>query len=169
MSRATQLHHEAMASCSQAFAARRADDEGQAQLLFRQAFEREREAAEFFREKRDKEPTRSVLYRSAATLALECGDLDAAEALIRTGLNGNPPAAIAAELVELREEIDTRRGNSPLKLSPGETDPSDLTDSVSKSLREQSKPITGMHITIQPGSEASKSLEKQARPTKKQD
>lgn len=106
MRRATELHHEAMKFCAQALAARRAGDEIGAQALFRQAFERERDAAELFREKLDKEPTRSVLYRSAATLAVDCGNLDAAEALIREGLAGKPPRDIAKELAEVREQIN---------------------------------------------------------------
>jgi len=57
----------------------------------------------------DAEPTRSVLYRSAATLARDCGQHDDAEKLIHRGLSGNPPAAIARELRDLLEEVTFAR------------------------------------------------------------
>jgi hypothetical protein len=44
------------------------------------------------------EPTRSVLHRSAATLALDCGEYREAERLVATALAGNPPEPIANEL-----------------------------------------------------------------------
>ena len=109
MSRATQLHHEAMEFCDQAFAAKRAANEEQAQVLFRQALECEREAAEFFRDKLDVEPTRSVLYRSAATLALDCGDYHAVDSLVAIALKGKPHAEIVLELKELRHQARVQR------------------------------------------------------------
>jgi hypothetical protein len=47
------------------------------------------------------EPTRSVLHRSAAALALECSELREAERLIGRALAGNPPEEIANELRDL--------------------------------------------------------------------
>jgi hypothetical protein len=51
------------------------------------------------------EPTRSVLHRSAPTLALECGALRDAERLIAVALSGDPPAEIAEELRDLLEQV----------------------------------------------------------------
>jgi len=51
------------------------------------------------------EPTRSVLHRSAATLALECGALCDPERLIAVALSGDPPAEIAEELRDLLEPV----------------------------------------------------------------
>lgn len=56
----------------------------------------------------DTEPTRSVLHRSAATLAVNCGELQAAERLITTALSGNPPQEIAEELKDLFIQINLR-------------------------------------------------------------
>jgi hypothetical protein len=53
----------------------------------------------------DCEPTRSVLYRSAASLAIRCGENEDAERLITEGLAGNPPAEIEAELRELSDSL----------------------------------------------------------------
>jgi hypothetical protein len=50
--------------------------------------------------------SRSVLHRSAAALAIDCGELQAAERLITTALSGNPPAEIAAELKDLFIQIN---------------------------------------------------------------
>jgi len=53
----------------------------------------------------DIEPTRSVLYRSAASLAYQCHEFEQAKGLIKVGLNGNPPAEIRAELDELMGQV----------------------------------------------------------------
>lgn len=47
------------------------------------------------------EPTRSVLARSAATLALDCGLADAASRLARDALDEGPPPEVAEELSEV--------------------------------------------------------------------
>ena len=53
----------------------------------------------------DKEPTRSITFRSAASLAMQCGKYLEAEKLITQGLDGNPPADIAQELRDLYAEL----------------------------------------------------------------
>ena len=45
--------------------------------------------------------TRSILFRSAASLAMDCGKLGDAERLIAGGLSGHPPEEIAEELRQL--------------------------------------------------------------------
>ena len=87
------LHNVAMELANEALALRR-----QAKHLFEQAFEHEAAAARCHADRHDYEPTRSVLYRSAATLACDCGKLDEAERLAHEGLAGNPPKGIAEEL-----------------------------------------------------------------------
>jgi hypothetical protein len=54
------------------------------------------------------EPTRSVLHHSAASLAIECGELQTAERLIATALTGNPPQETAEELRDLFIQINLR-------------------------------------------------------------
>ena len=54
----------------------------------------------------DIEPTRSVLYRSAASLAFQCREFEQAIELIKVGLAGNPPAEIRAELEELMGQVN---------------------------------------------------------------
>lgn len=96
-----ELHTKAMAAADAAIAARRAEQPAQA--LFEQAFDFEQQALELLlqTEHRDSEPTRSVLARSAATLALDCGKHREAERLASFGLAGQPPTPIDAELREV--------------------------------------------------------------------
>ena len=73
--------------------------------LYAQAFEYEQKAALLYVKLLDKEPMRSVLFRSAASLAVECHKFSDAERLIEIGLSGNPPEMIASELRTLQEQI----------------------------------------------------------------
>ncbi len=63
----------------------------EAASLLEQAFAQEKKAAALVAAKVEFEPTRSVLHRSAASLALECGRVRDAEQLIAAALSGNPP------------------------------------------------------------------------------
>jgi hypothetical protein len=58
-------------------------------------------AANLVADQLDFEPTRSVLHRSAASLAVECFQLREAEQLIGRALAGNPPPDIVDELRDL--------------------------------------------------------------------
>jgi len=88
-------------------------DPRQAGKLFRSAFEHERKAAELLEGSYDYEPTRSVLYRSAATLARDCRDFSEAKRLIQEGLTGNPPGNVAAELKELLRLVRSDEARGP--------------------------------------------------------
>lgn len=70
-----------------------------------QAFEREKQAAESLFSKRNAEPTRSVLYRSAATLAFNCSKYEESKKLIYCALSGSPHLEIEKELEELLEKV----------------------------------------------------------------
>jgi hypothetical protein len=82
-------------------AAVRGGDDGAAQTHFRRALELERRAAEAVVAARGPEPSRSVLLRSAASLAISCREHREAERLIATALAGDPPAEICEELRDL--------------------------------------------------------------------
>lgn len=98
------LHRNAMDAAAQAFAARRQGNASLSLKLFRVALELETEAADGLFAELSNEPSRSVLYRSAATLALDCHDYRAAEQLAARGLAGNPPQEIAQELRDVLEQ-----------------------------------------------------------------
>jgi hypothetical protein len=103
MSTVTELHNQAMELVDEAYFARRAQEHELAVQHLRRAFELEREAAEYLWNERSAEPSRSILYRSAAALALQCGDNREAERMASAGLSGNPPADIADELRDIYE------------------------------------------------------------------
>jgi hypothetical protein len=115
------LHHEAMRLADEAELARRHGDASRAQERLHQAFDCERQAADLVAGDHSLEPTRSVLHRSAAALALECGALREAERLIAAALSGDPPAEIAEELRDLLEKVyfgAKKRGRRPLTKTP---------------------------------------------------
>ena len=108
MNQIQEKHAVAMDLAQAAFIAKLRGDSEQALQLTRQAFEKEQEAVALIAHQVDAEPTRSVLHRSAATLAIECGEFKAAERLIATALSGNPPLYIASELKDLFIQINLR-------------------------------------------------------------
>ncbi len=100
-----EVHRQAMRFVDEALRLRREGDPDGAREQFRKALEHESRAAATAAADLALEPTRSVLHRSAASLALECGELRAAERLIITGLAGNPPDEIADELRDLLVQV----------------------------------------------------------------
>ena len=104
MNKAQALHRKAMELAEEAALEQAAGRVTHARELYSAAFECERQAAEELDASLDVEPTRSVLFRSAASLALDCGDTRSAEKLITRGLSGEPPSEIASELRDLLEQ-----------------------------------------------------------------
>jgi hypothetical protein len=91
------------------FLLRRQGDGEAARAAFRRALDCEAEAADLIEPDIRREPTRSVLHRSAATLALQCEDWQRAEDLAVTALRGDPPEEIAQELREVLEQAQARQ------------------------------------------------------------
>jgi hypothetical protein len=106
MNKIQDLHKQAMDLAEMAQVAKLKGDSVLALQLSKQAFEKERLAAELIVNNLAAEPTRSVLHRSAATLAIDCGEIAAAERLIAIALSGNPPQEIAEELKDLFVQIN---------------------------------------------------------------
>ena len=109
MQEIAKLHHIAMGYADQAEHARLLGNYDSALAFSLQAFEHEKQAAQLLKNKYDLEPTRSVLFRSAATLALECKKTREAERLIASALVGDPPSEIAEELRDLLENVNLQR------------------------------------------------------------
>ena len=81
-----------------------------AQSKYLAAFEYEKAAAMLLVNEYNQEPTRSVLFRSAANLLLNLPNPDIehfrlAERMVAFGLSGNPPEEIAEELREAWWEL----------------------------------------------------------------
>jgi hypothetical protein len=114
MSSLDELHESAMTSYEESCAARRSGDEEGAITKLRHALSLEMRAAEMLGDKRDHEPSRSVLFRSSASLALQMNDPKLAQKLVLKALDGFPPREIADELGEIMDEaiaIATNREN----------------------------------------------------------
>lgn len=109
MSQIQELHQQAMDLAEAAFTVKLRGDLAQAIQLSRQALDKESQAAALIADKLDAEPTRSLLHRSAATLAIDCGEFRTAERLIALALSGNPPQEIAEELKDLFIKINLRQ------------------------------------------------------------
>lgn len=122
MNPVNELHQEAMALAEKAHLARLQGSQLDCDSLLREAFEKECEAANLMASEFNVEPSRSILHRSAATLALECGELKQAEKIITRALSGNPPEEIAEELRDLLEQVYFGRHLSlrGIVLDPGE-------------------------------------------------
>ena len=109
MTQVNVLHREAMDLAELAQVAKLRGEVEQSNHLRRQAFTKESSAAALIANHWESEPTRSVLHRSAASLAIECGEFEIANRLIATALSGNPPAEIAEELQDLFIQINLRQ------------------------------------------------------------
>jgi hypothetical protein len=109
------LHREALQIAKNANAALERGDNDEFLKLSNEALELEKKAANLVYGSRESEPTRSVLYRSAATLAYNCGKYDEAQYLIYCGLSGSPYPEIRTELESLLESI---REIVKLQISP---------------------------------------------------
>lgn len=99
----SQLHHEAMALAEVALM-RRHDSAAilrEAAETSKQAYALEKQAAELLTPERAHEPSRSILYRSAATLAVDAGLYQEAMLLVEAACKGFPPAGIMIELSEV--------------------------------------------------------------------
>lgn len=109
MTQVKDLHQQAMVFAEQADLAKLKSQTDRVAQLYQQAFAKEAEAAALLAEDFAAEPTRAVLHRSAATLAINCGAFEAAEKLIITALAGTPPAEIAEELKDLFVQINLQK------------------------------------------------------------
>lgn len=122
------VHREAMMLAQEAIVFRELGNETEAISLFRKAFELEKEAALKLLTEFDAEPTRGILFRSAATLAMDCGEYREAEQLVNHGLAGNISDEMADELRDLYEDINMGRH---LKLGEVELSSSEIQMSLS--------------------------------------
>lgn len=104
-----ELHFQAMNFAEEAYLASHRGDKNAFIDLSIKAYKLESEAANLLMMKFDLEPSRSILFRSAASLAIDIGEFREAERLISAALMGNPPEVIADELRDLLEKVNFQR------------------------------------------------------------
>ncbi len=124
MSIIDELHEQAMDLAEEAFSFQRRGNAALAVSLFLQALTLEKQAASVFPANQDSEPSRSILYRSAAALAYHAQDYEQAEQLIACGLSGYPPIEIKNELRALHDDVTFRQhvGAKGIELAENQMD-----------------------------------------------
>ena len=126
-----ELHSKSMEIAQSAFVARIKGELEKVKEFSKKAFQYEREAAMLLLNDYDIEPTRSVLFRSAASLALNFENYREAERMIAFGLSGNPPQDILEELRELFiSDILSKYPAKPISISLSQSRPSSLSSKV---------------------------------------
>jgi hypothetical protein len=105
VSNTRELHDSAMDLFELGMLTARAGNVEESRRLLSQALEKEIEAADSVATDYSLEPTRSILWRSAASIALRIGDVKRAMRCVEAGLVGNPPEDIKVETALLREQI----------------------------------------------------------------
>lgn len=100
------LHNEAMDLAQMAQIATRQGDTENADAMFSQAFDKEREAAMMAYREQHPQPGLSILLQSAAHLAATCKQPREAEKLIGLALAGEAPSEIRYDLRQLLATLD---------------------------------------------------------------
>ncbi|OQY48246.1 MAG: hypothetical protein B6247_25340 [Candidatus Parabeggiatoa sp. nov. 2] len=106
MNNVSELHNQAMKLSQRAMVARHNGEQARANALSHEAFEYESQAAALIPDENASEPTRSVIYCSAASLAYECKEWKAAKELIKKALSGYPSERIYQALTQLSHQVD---------------------------------------------------------------
>jgi IrrE N-terminal-like domain len=105
VSNTRELHERAMELFEASLLARHAEDEGRMNRFLAQALKMECEAADTVADDYALEPTRSLLHRSAAAMALSNFDTKTARRYVEAAFEGKPPAEVESELQKLSEQI----------------------------------------------------------------
>ncbi|MEA2586963.1 MAG: hypothetical protein QOF33_5048 [Thermomicrobiales bacterium] len=105
MATVRELHNQAMELAQRAMVEREFGNPVTARELAAAALPFEMQAAQMIEKTIESEPTRSILYQSAGSLAYQAGDFALAKRLVAEGLSGFPPARVEQELSELYDKI----------------------------------------------------------------
>lgn len=125
-----ELHKRAMELADQVDLLKKQGNVDDALPLYKQSLEAEREAAYTAQKHQMGEPTESVLFRSAASLAYGIKDYREAERLICMGLAGNPPAEIADELRNLYDTVNLEKSIEQMAFMPTDKERENVTITI---------------------------------------
>ncbi len=111
--KAHELHNKAMYKVEIAIIEKhtKGGDPEKVKKLYAEAFELERQAAEMVPIAAENEPSRSILYRSAANMAFNANMDYEAKEMCNVGLAGNPPQEIRNEIMGLLNTIQAMEHN----------------------------------------------------------
>jgi uncharacterized protein (UPF0297 family) len=110
-----QLHEQAMDIAEEMYFAQRKKDAAAVKEWAKSAFDLEQKAAMLLVNDYDIEPTRSVLFKSAACLAINAEMYQTAEQMIGFALSGTPPYEIRNELKDLLLELPSTQETAMIK------------------------------------------------------
>jgi uncharacterized protein (UPF0297 family) len=110
-----QLHEQAMDIAEEMYFAQRKKDTAAIKKWAKSAFSLEQKAAMLLVNDYDIEPTRSVLFKSAACLAINAEMYQTAEQMIGFALSGTPPYEIRNELKDLLLELPSTQETAMIK------------------------------------------------------
>ena len=105
LNRIDKLHAEAMEAAFLSGMARKKGDGPKADMLINKAFLLESQAVSALNTVEPRQPTWSVMHRSAGWLALQCGALAKGYNFVEQGLNYDPPEPIKTELYDLKRYL----------------------------------------------------------------
>lgn len=105
MNSVREYHDEAIRYAQLAMAALHSGEKEEHQQFVRRAMIYETKAADLTPEEKSAEPTRSILYRSAASFAYQADEYQEAERLVFKGLSGYPPPQVKDQLLEVQQMI----------------------------------------------------------------
>lgn len=111
-----QLHNQAMDLAENAFLAQQKGDKTAFVQLSREAFLLEKAAAMLLQNQFDAEPTRSILFKSAAFLAFDAQEYQECRDMITYTLLGKPDEIIKTEMNQLFDETTALLKSTPSKL-----------------------------------------------------
>jgi hypothetical protein len=112
------LHEQAMSIAQSAMILRESGQYSAANLKYEEAFNVEKKAAFMVAKEKKSEPTRSILFRSAASLAYQAKLYVEASQMVGEGLSGYPPKRIFHELNLINEKIKSAIYNTENGLIP---------------------------------------------------
>ena len=104
-----ELHREAMKFNDLALLAKKSNSFDEMKMHYAKALDFEKQALILFNSKSTEEPTRSVLIRSAANLAILSQNFREAEKLVSLGLAGDAPPDFSEEFRDLLQQINFYR------------------------------------------------------------
>lgn len=110
------LHNQAMDLAENAFLAQQKGDKTAFVQLSREAFLLEKAAAMLLQNQLDAEPSRSILFKSAAFLAFDAQEYQECRDMITYTLLGKPDNIIKAEMNQLFAETTALLKTTPSKL-----------------------------------------------------
>lgn len=129
------IHNEAMDLAFMGDKARKLGDADKAKAFYAEAFDKERGVLNKLDDSNSSLIGRTVILRSAATLALQCGQKREAERLIAKGLSEDIPDSLTLELRELLQDVyegEVDDSKSVCKITLPNTDKSFLSSLISR-------------------------------------